>query len=253
MVSSKKAFYLLLSFMLIFNRAPEASELVQDNTPISIIVRGNLDKIIINEIGLYEGNLVRYFQIVFNNAKNLNLPYHNFRHMMHMVWLCHCACNFYLGTISPREMRNLLIAAMFHDFDHRGTIGDDDLNIQLAIRGLEKHILPEDLAHLRDIKTIIQATEYPNTTPSTELDLLSQIIRDADSSQALNAAWIQEVIFGLAAEWKKPPIEILRVQESFHRNLKFNTEWAKQMWPQYYIEEKINEANNLLHILETPL
>lgn len=244
----KKRCCILLAFAMLFCSISEAVERVSTN----IVVRGNLDEIITNKGELYEGNLVRYFQIVFNNAKNLNHPYHNFRHMMHMVWLCHHASNYYLGTISPREMRNLLIAAMFHDFDHRGTQGDDEINIQLAIRGLEKYILPEDHAHLGEITAIIQATQYPYRISSDELGLLSQIIRDADCSQALNAAWLQEVVFGLAAEWNKSPLEVLRAQESFHRNLKFSTEWAKNFWPQSYIEDKIDEANNLVQILETP-
>lgn len=215
-----------------------------------ILVRGNLDQIITNQAGLYEGNLVRYFQIIFTKAKNLNLPYHNFRHMMHVVWLCYNACEYYADRLNPREMRTLLIAAMFHDFDHRGSTGDDNLNIMLAIRGIEKHILPEDADSLREIITIIQATEYPYKTPSATLSLSAQIIRDADLSQALNAVWLQQVIFGLAAEWKKKPIDVLKAQGAFHQSMKFVTDWGQKMWPQKAIDEKIDEASKLLEILE---
>lgn len=56
---------------------------------------GDLPEIIGNEENLYEGKLILYFRILFCNSTNLKNPYHNFRHT-----------------------RNLLIAALFHDFDH---------------------------------------------------------------------------------------------------------------------------------------
>lgn len=209
-----------------------------------------MDEIISNLDGLYEGNLVHYFQTIFFKATNVNLPYHNFHHMTHVFWLCHQACVYYEDTLSPREMRNLLIGALFHDFDHRGTFGDDHLNAALAIQGLKKYILKEDLPYLDEIVAIIKATEVPYKTPSEALNLSQQIIRDADMSQALNVAWLQQVIFGLASEWNKTPIEVLKEQIEFHKTIKFATVWAQKKWPQKVIDEKIDETTHLLKILE---
>jgi len=213
-------------------------------------MRGTLDQIITNASGLYEGNLIPYFQIVFYKAKNVNHPYHNFRHMMHVTYLCHDACQFYANTLNKRQMRTLLIAALFHDFDHRGTLGEDSLNILLAIRGIEKYVLPDDKPYLADIIDLIQATEYPYKTASSDLPLSQQIIRDADLSQSLNSAWIQQVVFGLSVEKQKKPLEILKSQRDFHQSLKFATEWAHTLWPHELIEAKMDEAANLLKILE---
>lgn len=213
-------------------------------------IQGSLYSIITNADGLYEGNLIKYFQIVFYNAKNVHKPYHNFRHMMHVVWLCHNACNFYSKTLNKREMRNLLVAAMFHDFDHTGKLVEDTQNIAIALEGLNKYILPEDKPFLQDIEYLIKATQYPYKTPSSELTLSGQIIRDADLSQALNPTWLQQVVFGLAAEWKKTPLEVLKGQGAFHQSFKFATGWAQKLWPQELIEEKIDEATKLLEILE---
>ena len=82
-----------------------------------------------NDMDLYEGDLVYYGQVIFHYAQNLCHPYHNFRHMLHVMWLCHEACKFYRNELSRRQMRDLLIAALFHDFNHSGMLGDDDLNI----------------------------------------------------------------------------------------------------------------------------
>ncbi len=213
-------------------------------------VRGGLPKIIRNDDGLYSGNLVAYFCIIFNHAQNLWHQYHNFRHMLHVTWLCHQACIFYHNFLSQRKMRNLLIAAMFHDFDHSGMAGNDDLNIARATRGFNKYTLPEDFSSAEEITLLIQATEFPRKHESSEhLSLCARILQDADMCQALNEVWLQQTVFGLADEWGKKPIEILSAQEAFLSNLKLQTKWAQAMFPQSQIDDKISEAKELLEIL----
>ena len=80
-------------------------------------ISGDLPKVIGNEDNLYEGNLTYYFQVLFFRANNLYNPYHNFRHMTHVLWLCYKACEYYSRELPPRQMRALLIAALFHDFE----------------------------------------------------------------------------------------------------------------------------------------
>jgi len=77
-----------------------------------------------------------------------------------------------------------------------------------------------------------------------------QILRDADLSQALSPAWIQQTVFGLAAEWGKSPLEALKAEEVFHSNLKFCTVWAKNKFPNDAIQKKAVEARELLELLE---
>ncbi len=210
---------------------------------------GSLPSIIRNDERLYEGNLIHYFKAVFNRAQNLQGPYHNFRHMLHVTYLCYDACTFYARSINPSEMRSLLIAAMFHDFDHSGMMGNDDLNIARAIRGLEANLDAWDIPRRSTIVSLIRATEYPHAIPFEQLDLYGRIIRDADMAQGLDAAWIQQTVFGLAAERGKKPIEILAQQLTFYANLKFHTEWARLKFPWATIDAKITETRALLDIL----
>ncbi len=209
-----------------------------------------IGQIIKNKENLYEGNLVEYFRVVFSKAQNLGNPYHNFRHVFHVVWLCDDACMFYKNQLTKNEMRCLLIAAMFHDFDHPGIMGDDDLNIARAIRALKKYILREDLEYFEIIASIISATEYPYKTATHILSLPKQIIRDADMGQAFSVAWMQQILFGLAEEWGRQPIDVLRAQTEFLKNLRFSTDWAKQMFPQWQIDAKLAEVEEFLQILE---
>lgn len=207
--------------------------------------------IIRNDDSLYAGNLTHYYRIVVDCAQNLQHPYHNFRHMFHVLWMCYQACKFYRNKLDPRHMRILLIAALFHDFDHTGMSGDDDLNIARAIRGLSRHILSSDKPDYGAIIAAMRATQYPHVIATNKLDLCGMILREADMSQALDSAWIQQVVFGLADEWRMKPIDMLRRQESFLKTLSFRTDWARHQFPQSGIEARIQEIKELCQLLET--
>lgn len=211
--------------------------------------RGTLPETIRNDANLYRGDLTHYFQAVFRHARNLQAPYHNFRHITHVLAECHDACRFYVGQLEPRPMRSLLIAALFHDFNHCGAPGDDRRNIDEALRALELHLLPEDRPELDDIATLIRATEYPPRSSSADLELRAGILRDADLSQAFREDWIQQVVLGLAAEWGKPPLEVLGIHARFIAGLEFHTAWARHRFPRAVIDAKLAEAQQLLALL----
>lgn len=211
--------------------------------------RGSLVPIIVNQEGLYEGNLVEYFQALFHLGKGLNLPYHNFRHTTGMVFVCHEGARFHQSELSPRQIRNMLIADFFHDFNHRGVAGDDAMNLELAFVALQKYILPIDRPYLPDIKLLMRGTQFPYVIANEELPLEGLIIRDADMMQAFSPSWLQQVVFGLAAEWGQTPIEVLKMQPSFLGNLKFNTRWGNFMFPPAAIALKVSEAQALYDIL----
>lgn len=201
---------------------------------------------IINGTKFYSGNLKHYFKVVFS-AKNATNAYHNFRHMLHVVYQCHEALKFYrMDTFSSN--RALLVAAIFHDYEHTGRAGNDDLNIELAIRGFRKHILPHDENIKEEVERLIRSTQFPYVEEAS--DLSSMILRDADLTQALSVAWIQQVVFGLAVEWGTTPLAVLKSQKQFLGALQFKTAWAKEAYPESAIKAKIDEAEALLEICE---
>jgi 3'5'-cyclic nucleotide phosphodiesterase len=219
-------------------------------------VTGDLPKIIGNEEHLYEGDMTFYFRTLFFKSRNLHNPYHNFRHTLHVLWLCHKACQYYQNQLTPRQMRNLLITALFHDFDHPGHPhpGENDpdrINIRIAIAGLRRYIMPTDRAFLPEIEALIEATQYPYKIGSEQLDLLGRIIRDADLAQALSPVWIQQVVIGLAQQWRVQPLDVLKSQGSFLASFSFNTRWARHMFPRELVQAKIDEVEQLLRLLET--
>ncbi len=213
------------------------------------LTKVGIPDIIENREGLYPGNLTHYFVAVFTKARNLTNPYHNFRHLFHVLWMCYDAARYYRSQVSPLEIRALLIASIFHDFDHSGRVGQDDLEIERAIRGLIANLAPEDGALLPLIKRLIQATEYPYKVPSEELTLLEQILRDADMSQTFSDVWIQQSLFGLSAELGMSPLQMLTTQEGFLLSLQFTTEWANKAITPLKIKRRIDEVRRLVALL----
>lgn len=230
-----------------------------EGTPVCSIV-GSLPYIINNTDQIYEGNLRQYYRDVFHQGTHVNNSYHHFGHNLYVVFACYEACKFYADSAdspTPRAMRSLLVAAIFHDFDHPGRTVDDDgkpipdsVNIERAIDGFRRYVLPEDQPSSDSIEALIRITEFPYRVPTAQLPLLSQIIRDADISHSLSHTWLQQVVFGLAKEQGKTPLEILTGQATFYRNfLKFTTKWAKEKYPRSDIDRKIAEAEAHLEIL----
>ncbi len=205
---------------------------------------GGIPAFINDDYDLYEGNMVHYYRVV-SNARNVMNPYHNIRHMLHVGFMCYSALYFYreIGKpIEKRDSRNLMIKGLMHDYDHRGMTKHDDLNIELAVRGLKEVIPNEDKFWLGEISLgISRATQFPYIYPAGDLSLPDQILRDADMTQVFSTAWIHQVIYGLSVEMGKTPLEVL----------KFNTEWALYTFgDKDQIEEKIVEARELLAFYE---
>jgi len=197
-----------------------------------------------NADGRYEGNLEHYFKILFS-APNVENPYHNFRHMMHVTWEAYDAINFY--NLEKRRGRPLLIAALFHDYGHRGVLGNDKANITIALQNVRHFILPEDKDLLPEIEGLISVTEYPHADCDPTLN--AKILRDADMSQTFSDTWLQQIIFGLAKESDKTPLELLRMQPAFISSIVFQTEWAKMKYEEKRAH-RLDEVERLLSIIE---
>ena len=208
----------------------------------------NVIQIITNPDAKYPGDLKHYLKVVWYSP-NVNVPYHNLRHMLHVMWATYHGAEFYKDEISPRTLRNMLIAALFHDYNHPGETGNDARNIEIAIRGLKTFLLPIDQPHLGEISEYIKATQFPHL--KLELTLAAKIVRDSDIAYTLSDAWIQTVSFGLNQEIGLSTEEMLRSQEGFLRSLKFETEWAeKEYTPR--IDLRIAEANEMCEVIYGP-
>lgn len=211
---------------------------------------GDIVDVINNPLKIYEGDLRHYARIIFA-APNIHHGYHGLRHMLHVTWVCYEACAYYerREMMTPRSMRNLLIAAMFHDYGHIGKKGEDAENIKVAIAAMHHSLLPEDLTESDVIEEIIKATQFPHNDLGDFITLEQSIIRDADVSQAFGTAWIGEIAAGFGSELNKTPVEMLRLQLSFLGTVHFNSDFGKVFYGKDAVAAKIQETEDLLKIL----
>lgn len=212
-------------------------------------MNATITDVIINEAGRYEGNLERYFRFIFEQSSNAKNAYHNMRHTLHVMMECYDGAIYY--HLAPRQFRNLLIAALFHDHNHPGVlIGTDDLWVEVAVRGLRKLVLPEDKPFLEEIESTMRTTEFAggHVVHNKDLLLAHAILRDADMSQSLSSEWIQQILFGLSAEMRVTPSAMLAMQGDFHRTLTFATEWGENKFGPL-LEQKKAEISELVRIM----
>jgi len=144
----------------------------------------------------------------------------------------------------------LLIAAIFHDFNHTGgRLKNDSENVDRAIEAFEKFTSENNSSNIR-IKNIIRATEFP--FKNDELDILQKIIRDADVMQWLEPNYIQHVLIGLNGEFHNSSsvtIELIQNSLDFMKSVEIFTKYAKDQMKQH-LPEKIEECEYLIKILK---
>jgi hypothetical protein len=183
--------------------------------------------IINNKDRTYTGDLKHYFRITMRAPNVLN-PYHGIRHMLHVLWEC------YQGAIAlgidGEKLRCLLIAALFHDYDHSGKLIEDNKNIERAITGMQIHLLPEDKQHESTIESLIRCTAFPHIgDPSSTLHAL---LRDVDLAQGLSETWIEHILFRLSQEKGNTMESMLERQTDFLQVLEkgLYTMWARKKY-----------------------
>ena len=190
--------------------------------------------------------LDNYLKIVLEKSSSNNAPYHNFYHVMCMVKNCYL-----IGESEgylPEAIKNLVIAALFHDFNHSMGKEKDSWNVKEAIKSFKKYSKESEENNKKIIK-IIEATEYPYVIEEDQLSLDQKIIRDADLLQVFHDNYIQQNLLGLSQEMKLPITTMLTGQKKFMDSIHYHTDFAQKL-----SEEKINskyeDGDYLLSLLK---
>lgn len=202
-----------------------------------------INDIVLNSNNRYYGDLKHYFKCVCE-APNFHMPYHNFRHMTHVLWEAYDG-GVQMG-LDELELRILLIGALMHDYNHTGKKGDDKVNIERALTALDNIILEKDRKFIDEIRKMIRVTQYPYTTEQFSENEL--ILRDADQSQTFSLVWMQS-LSGLALELGMSFKDMLKLQHPFMKNLKFHTLWGQTKFNPM-IPIHLNRVDQMLKLLD---
>lgn len=169
--------------------------------------------------------------VKFNPSNNL--PYHNKYHAECMVKNCYEGAQYY--NLPWDTTRNLLLAAIYHDFGHTGGEEPDSENIRRALHHGLFSIRKEVPKILIDC---ILCTEYPFTVEPYTIE--QRIIRDADLMQFRFGDWQEMLFTSLRKEIEVQygrsisDEEMLKGMKDFWINkAKFHTDWGREIFEAY--------------------
>ncbi len=187
-------------------------------------------------------------QLILNNSGNNN-PYHNFHHSLTIIKNIYFICKDL--KIDEYHTRLMIIAGLFHDFNHSGgKEKDDSKNIEEAIKAFRKYSSEESIPDEKFVESIIEVTRYPYI--KTEgLTIYEKIIRDDDLLQGCETNFIQQILFGLGKEMNnvdKLTIDGLNGQIKFMENTNFHTEWAKKKAKEKFVS-LFEDCKYLINVL----
>jgi hypothetical protein len=157
-------------------------------------------------------------------------PYHNNEHMITVYNFCKDISN----NIEHTDNLNLLVAALFHDFDHSMGKEKDNVNVERAIEAFSDYYNNE-LTHTDINKDkvidIIKITEYPYTIKNSELNTDQKIIRDADLLQGSVDNWYDFIVIGLSKEMNIPIGAVLKEGLiKFRENIEYNFDYSREVF-----------------------
>ncbi len=191
--------------------------------------------------------LQKAFKFIIDNSKSNYLPYHNLNHLLTVLKYSDYIANGE-GVYYDKRL-SLHLAALFHDVNHSGGELHDDENIQLAKSAFVLFTIQEgiDITLAEEVRTLIEATEYPYVKPNSNTSQFEKIIRDADMMQQFEYNWIGQTTLGLASENKISIIDFIPKQRHFLESIIFLTKTAnkfkKNNWIQTMNEFRVLEVS----------
>jgi hypothetical protein len=185
--------------------------------------------------------LPRAFRYIIDNNTSNHAPYHHLNHMLRVMSFCNEGCKYH--RLTGKSRTNLLVAALFHDFDHTMGEKNDEANVQNAIQGVQiwysSNPLNSSNINIERVIEIIKATQYPYVIKQEDLTLEQSIIRDADLMMPLDSDWLDNLIIGLSTEMKINDFKkMAEGQYKFYSGVVMNSPWGievhDKLWPLVY-------------------
>jgi len=164
-----------------------------------------------------------------------DLPYHNNQHLFHVARLANQLYRSGWDYNRDRE-RELIVAALFHDYDHSGGEWPDRLNIQRAQLNASEYLIrhPSYGISAKAVSDLIAVTEFPfQVEPTNDLE---RCLRDADLLYSFSEDTIPDIMDGLRSEMERSTqseitvTEFAAAQERFINNMVFYTPFARNVW-----------------------
>lgn len=162
-----------------------------------------------------------------------DLPYHNNQHLFHVARIADQLLSLE-SEPTHADSIVLILACLFHDFDHSGGLLDDTCNIERSIQGL-RSFAETDLGHrvfqndvtVSDVEDLIRITQFPFV--HTPQEILGECLRDADLLYSFSSVGTHAVVTGLRQETAVKtgelikPLDYVKQQREFINSLRMFT------------------------------
>lgn len=217
------------------------------------------------EYRLQQLGLDRLWDWVKDNNPSGELPYHNNQHLFHVARIANQLLNAET-TPTVRDEIVLIVACLFHDFNHSGGVQPDSENIHNAIMALDQFAFTDiglqvlkNHGMLQQVKELIKLTQFPSErNPDT---LMGLCIRDADMLYSFCSVGIDAVVTGLRKEMAvttgvlTPPLDYMEQQRKFINSLTMFTgagQYLYQKVKTIALDEQIRAINHIYGIVREP-
>lgn len=170
---------------------------------------------ILNELVVDPTNL----QVVSDFNPSADAPYHSAQHLISTAVRAYAGG--FLEGLTRRERAVLVVAALWHDFDHTGGPSPDRINIERAVAGYVAGAFPGDQKFVDAVVRAIRATEDGGPGPTNALE---RVLCDADLLQCTepdSGRWM----VGLAAETGN--IVNRETTAAFYKTATLHTAWGR--------------------------
>lgn len=167
-------------------------------------------------------------------------PYHGIDHLFTVFK--------YAATLSGKysdSRLHVLLAALFHDYSHKGSMGNDADNINKALYGVQLFHEAHPDFDLNLVNYLIKCTEFPYVIPESELTHDAKIMRDADLSYLLEEISIVKLYSGLRKEFGFNLTDFMNSQIGFFNTVKYHDSELQSLWANHIKADRIAELKIL--------
>ncbi|MFW6225637.1 MAG: hypothetical protein ACOC3V_01595 [bacterium] len=182
------------------------------------------------------------FKYIINNNIGAYNPYHSTFHLIDVFTKCMEISHVY--KLPEKDILELGLAALFHDFNHSGGRLKDYENIELALTAFNifynDNIDKFNSLNKDNIIELIKITEYPHKRKPSNVK--EMILIDSDMIQCYNKNWFLNVITGfLMKEIGMDIKDAINNQIKYIKGVNYYTEYANSI----HTKEKDKMLNNL--------
>lgn len=191
------------------------------------------------DLVLEQLGLTKFWLLVQKSNTAAHAPYHNNEHMYHVARVAYelyCLDKVVSGDYRLQDARDLVVAALVHDYGHTMGVSADPVNINIVLYHINiwRKTQFGHLANWEAVSGLVAATEFPYV--DGVYPKAYQYLRDADLMYGFEPYAMDAVMLGISEEAehrlgrRMRPLEFLEAQRKFLDGVTPTSVTGKKIW-----------------------